>query len=125
MRFYLGESHRTGPSIFSGKTGHDLPVFKIVEDLDPEVFATFTGPDGGLTSISKLEDKLNASMQEADDSEDFDFIDVEDVVGSRPRRPSPPDEPSPLESGIVNFDLPASSSTSATARTAAASIGTK
>ena len=34
-----------------------------MSDLDPEVFATYTGPDGGLTSISKLEDKLNVSMQ--------------------------------------------------------------
>ena len=54
--------HSPGPQIYSGKTGHDLPVFQI-KDLDLEVFATFTGPDGGLTSISKLEDKLNASMQ--------------------------------------------------------------
>ena len=86
-----------------------------MDDLDPEVFATYTGPDGGLTSISKLEDKLNLSMQEADDSEDFDFIDVEDVVGSRPRRPSSTDEPSPLvEGGIVNLDLPSSNTSSTT-----------
>lgn len=106
QKYLNGESHQSGPPIFWGKTGHDLPVFHIVNDLDPEVFATYTGPDGGLTSVSKLEDKLNVSMQEADDSEDFDFIDVEDVVGSRPRRPSSTDEPSPLESRIVNFELP-------------------
>lgn len=108
-----GEAHRTGPPIFSGKTGHDLPVYKIVNDLDPEVFATYTGPDGGLTSISKLEDKLNVSMQEADDSEDFDFIDIEDLgVSSRQRRPSSTDEPSPLvEGGIVNLDLTSSNTT--------------
>ena len=100
-------------SNFSGKTGHDLPVYKIVNDLDPEVFATYTGPDGGLTSISKLEDKLNVSMQEADDSEDFDFIDIEDLgVSSRQRRPSSTDEPSPLvEGGIVNLDLTSSNTT--------------
>ncbi len=81
-----------------------------MNDLDPEVFATYTGPDGGLTSISKLEDKLNVSMQEADDSEDFDFIDIEDLgVSSRQRRPSSTDEPSPLvEGGIVNLDLTSS-----------------
>ena len=63
QKYLDGETgHSTGPQIFSGKTGHDLPVFQI-KDLDMEVFATFTGPDGGLTSISKLEDKLNASMQ--------------------------------------------------------------
>ena len=69
-----GESHTSGPLILSGKTGHDLPVYKLSTDLDPEVFATFTGPDGGLTSISRLEDRLHNSMQEADDSEDFDYI---------------------------------------------------
>ena len=62
QKYLDGETHGSGPQIFSGKTGHDLPVFAI-KDLDPEVFATFTGPDGGLTSISNLEDKLNASMQ--------------------------------------------------------------
>jgi hypothetical protein len=106
IQMYLnGKSHNAGPLILSGKTGHDLPVYRAVEDLDPEVFASFTGPDGGLTSISKLEDKLHTSMQEADDSEDFDYIDLEDVVGTRPRRPSSTDEPSPIESGFVNLDL--------------------
>ena len=62
QKYLDGETHGSGPQIYSGKTGHDLPVFPI-KDLDLEVFATFTGPDGGLTSISNLEDKLNASMQ--------------------------------------------------------------
>ncbi len=112
QKYLNGESHTSGPDIFSGKTGNDLPVYKIVKGLDPEVFASFTGPEGGLTSIIKLEDKLNASLQDVDDSEDFDFIDVEDVVGSRPRRPSSTDEPSPLEIDIVNFELPSSTSSS-------------
>lgn len=108
QKYLDGDPHRSGPPILCGKTGNDLPVYTVVDQLDPEVFATFTGPDGGLTSISKLEDKLNASMQEADDSEDFDYIDVEDVVGTRPRRPSSTNEPSPLETGIINFDLQSS-----------------
>ena len=33
------------------------------------------------------------------------LLDLEDVVGTRPRRPSSTDEPSPLESQIVNIDL--------------------
>lgn len=108
QKYLDGDPHRSGPDILCGKTGNDLPVYTVVDQLDPEVFATFTGPDGGLTSISKLEDKLNASMQEADDSEDFDYIDIEDVVGTRPRRPSSTSEPSPLETGIINFDLQSS-----------------
>lgn len=108
QKYLNGETHQAGPLILSGKTGHDLPVHKVVRHLDPEVFATFTGPDGGLTSISKLEDKLQTSMQEADDSEDFDYIDLDDLsVGgsSRPRRPSATDVPTQLESGIVNLEL--------------------
>ena len=52
-------------------------------------------------------------MQEADDSEDFDFIDIEDLgVSSGQRRPSSTDEPSPLvEGGIVNLDLTSSNTT--------------
>ena len=108
QKYLEGESHRSGPVIFSGKTGHDLPAFPIRPDLDLEVFASFTGPEGGLTSIITMEDKLASTSQEVSDDadEDFDFIDVEDVVGSRPRRPSSTDEPSPLEINIVNLELP-------------------
>jgi len=105
QKYLNGESHKSGPTILSGKTGHDLPVYKVSDDLDLEVFATFTGPDGGLTSISRLEDRLQNSMQEADDSEDFDYIDLEDVVETRQRRPSSTDRPSPLASHIVNLDM--------------------
>ncbi len=101
QKYLNGESHSAGPNIFSGKTGHDLPVHNIDhDDLDPEVFATYTGPDGGVTSISKLEDKLHTTMQEADDSEDFDYIDIEDVVGSRPRRPSSAEEPEVIDCNL-------------------------
>ena len=95
------ETHQSGPEIFFGKTGHDLPVLQ-VGDTDPEVFAAYTAPDGGLTSISRLEDRLSNSMQEADHSEDFDFIDLDDVTSSNSnkRRPSVTDIPSELEIGI-------------------------
>ena len=62
QKYLSGESHQAGPPILCGKTGHDLPVYKVSLELDPEVFATFTGPDGGLTSISRLEDRLHNSM---------------------------------------------------------------
>ena len=55
------ETHSPGPDIHSGKTGHDLPVFE-VGNLEPEVFAAFTGPDGGLTSICNLGDKMSAAV---------------------------------------------------------------
>jgi hypothetical protein len=67
------------------------------------VFAAYTAPDGGITSISKLEDRLSNSMQEADHSEDFDFIDLDDFTsctGSNKRRPSVTDIPSEIEYGI-------------------------
>ena len=101
--FYCRESRIAGPEILFGKTGHDLPIHQIANS-DPEVFAAYTAPDGGITSISKLEDRLSSSMQEADHSEDFDFIDLDDFTsansGSNKRRPSTTDIPSELEYGI-------------------------
>lgn len=38
------------PEIYNGKTGVDLPVFQTVP-LNPTVFASYTGPDGGLTQV--------------------------------------------------------------------------
>ena len=46
-------SHDPGPPIQCGKTGHDLPVYTVaMADCDRDIFAAFTGPDGGITSIS-------------------------------------------------------------------------
>ena len=96
-------SRQAGPEILFGKTGHDLPIHQI-GNSDPEVFAAYTAPDGGITSISKLEDRLSSSMQEADHSEDFDFIDLDDFTSSNSapnkRRPSANDIPSELEYGV-------------------------
>ncbi len=61
--FSSRETHNPGPDIHSGKTGHDLPVYEVAP-LDPEVFAAFTGPDGGLTSICNLGDKFSASAMQ-------------------------------------------------------------
>ena len=90
-----------------GKTGHDLPVIQ-VGVTDPEVFAAYTAPDGGLTSISKLEDRFSTSIPEADHSEDFDFIDLDDLTSyassssNNKRRPSVTDIPSEIESGGIS-----------------------
>ena len=103
----FSESRKAGPEILFGKTGHDLPVQQISHS-DPEVFAAYTAPDGGITSISKLEDRLSSSMQEADHSEDFDFIDLEDFTssnsGSNKRRPSANDIPSELDYGVSKWN---------------------
>ena len=92
---YFREYHHSGPDVVYGKTGHDLPI-RQVGDTDPEVFAAYTAPEGGLTSISRLEDRLSTSMQEADHSEDFDFIDLDDFTSSstssNKRRPSVTDD---------------------------------
>ena len=106
QKYLNGESHTSGPEILFGKTGHDLPIHQ-VGDTDPEVFAAYTAPDGGITSISRLEDRLSTSMQEADHSEDFDFIDLDDFTsfaGSNKRRPSVTDIPSEIEYGIINIE---------------------
>ena len=104
----FSESRKAGPEILFGKTGHDLPVQQISHS-GPEVFAAYTAPDGGITSISKLEDRLSSSMQEADHSEDFDFIDLEDFTssnfGSNKRRPSANDIPSELDYGVSKWIL--------------------
>ena len=63
-----------------------------VSDPDPEVFAAYTAPDGGLTSITKIEDQLTATslMREADHCEDFDYIDLgEDSSTGNSDRASP------------------------------------
>ena len=72
----------------SGKTGFDVPAHEIAI-ADPEVFAAYTAPDGGLTSVTKIEDRLSAtSMQEADHSEDFDYIDLDEIPTSGRKRNS-------------------------------------
>ena len=54
LKTYLfRHSHDPGPPIQCGKTGHDLPVYTVaMADCDRDIFAAFTGPDGGITSIS-------------------------------------------------------------------------
>lgn len=40
-----------------------MPVFEVAH-LDPEVFAAFTGPEGGLTSICNLGEKYTANLMQ-------------------------------------------------------------
>ena len=81
MHSFFRESHEPGPDILCGKTGHDLPVLTLAP-LDGEVFAAYTGPEGGITSISRTEEArmLAAGMipnAATEDSEDFDYIDLD------------------------------------------------
>ena len=57
------------PAVLSGKTGHDLPVLPLAPEADPDIFAAFTGPDGGITSISRTGEE-----------------DTEEEVGKAPNR---------------------------------------
>jgi hypothetical protein len=85
-----GQCHDPGPAIQSGKTGHDLPVYN-VSRLDLDVFAAFTGPDGGLTSICRTEEQARAaeaSERATEDTEDYDFIDLDGMQQASSRRSS-------------------------------------
>ncbi len=89
------EPHRPGPSILSGKTGHDLPVLRLAP-LAPEIFAAFTGPDGGVTAIgSGVEAGAAAPTMATEDADDFDFIDIDDL-GAKSCQPSQEDGTSQL-----------------------------
>lgn len=82
QRYLDGEEERhPGAEIQHGKTGYQLPVIPLGQ-MDPCIFATYTGPSGGLTSISRHEQK----KAKVADSEDLDYIDLESRANSR--RPS-------------------------------------
>ena len=85
QRYLAGEEPRDpGPDIQSGKTGYQLPVLALGR-LEPEVFATYTGPGGGVTAISKH--GRNKETTDNQDDEDLDYIDL-DESRSGSRRPS-------------------------------------
>ena len=77
QRYLSGEEPRPpAPDIQYGKTGHQLaPV--AVAPMDPEVFAAYTGPVGGITCIRRHKhDQEDDSHQE-----DLDYIDIESGTG--------------------------------------------
>uniref|UniRef100_A0A8R1HLF0 PPM-type phosphatase domain-containing protein n=1 Tax=Caenorhabditis japonica TaxID=281687 RepID=A0A8R1HLF0_CAEJA len=75
------------PEVYFGKTGLDLPSIQL-ETLDSEVFASYTGPEGGLTEVGEvrpqqmvrmanIDDEMSLSIdgttdEEAEDEEDLD-----------------------------------------------------
>jgi len=72
QRYLGGEERPTAPEIQHGKTGYQLPFFNL-GTLEPEVFAAFTGPGGGLTCIKRKE----ANTESPKNSEDLDYIDLD------------------------------------------------
>ena len=92
-RYLGGEARPPGPEIAHGKTGYQLPSLPLA-NLDPEVFAAFTGPSGGLTCIRR---KPPEDPDRKQNSEDLDYIDLDGARGVS-RRPSVSEAFGPLES---------------------------
>ncbi|EGT40859.1 hypothetical protein CAEBREN_10382 [Caenorhabditis brenneri] len=76
------------PEVYFGKTGLELPSIQL-ENLDADVFASYTGPEGGLTEVGEvrqglqmarmanIDDEMSLSIdgttdEEAEDEEDLD-----------------------------------------------------
>ena len=82
QRYLGGETRPQAPPIEHGKTGYQLTCQQVGK-LNPEVFAAFTGPGGGLTCI-----KRNVVVEESKRPEDIDYIDLEGLGKVVSRRPS-------------------------------------
>jgi len=82
QRYLGGEERPAAPEIQHGKTGYQLP-FVTLGKLEPEVFAAFSGPGGGLTCIKRKDAELDTPKH----SEDLDYIDLDGARGAS-RRPS-------------------------------------
>ncbi|EPB66559.1 hypothetical protein ANCCEY_14349, partial [Ancylostoma ceylanicum] len=93
---FLSQCHLAGidgrrldfPEVYCGKTGLDIPCIQL-ESFDTEVFASYTGPDGGLTQVGEmrrqplvrmanLDDEMSLSMDGTSESNGSDE-DEEDV----------------------------------------------
>ncbi|VDM53634.1 unnamed protein product [Angiostrongylus costaricensis] len=95
---FLSQCHLAGidgrriefPEVYFGKTGLDIPCIQL-ECFNTDVFASYTGPDGGLTQVGEmrrqplvrmanLDDEMNLSM---DGTSEYDESD-EDDDGDQP-----------------------------------------
>ena len=81
-----------------------------LSDLSPDIFAAFTGPDGGVTSIASpgRVGNGNGTMtapDAAEDSEDFDFIDLDDFGGPKSRRHSEEEDSKGEKRKCLEFSL--------------------
>lgn len=81
QRYLGGEERPPAAEIKHGKTGYQLP-FVCLGNLEPEVFAAFTGPGGGLTCIRRKD----AELETPNESEDLDYIDLDGARGASRRQ---------------------------------------
>ncbi|CAD6195829.1 unnamed protein product [Caenorhabditis auriculariae] len=54
------------PEVYFGKTGLDIPCIQL-QRLEPQVFASYTGPDGGLTQVGEVRGHQMVRMANLDD----------------------------------------------------------
>ena len=72
QRYLSGEQRPPAPEIQHGKTGYTLVPVNLAP-LDPEVFAAYTGPGGGVTCIRRKK----AEAEDERNPEDLDYIDLD------------------------------------------------
>ena len=73
QRYLAGEPRPRAPDTQYGKTGHGLAPVSLAP-MDPEVFAAYTGPGGGVTAIRR---RGRERPGEEADPEEMDYIDLE------------------------------------------------
>uniref|UniRef100_T1J1L7 PPM-type phosphatase domain-containing protein n=1 Tax=Strigamia maritima TaxID=126957 RepID=T1J1L7_STRMM len=78
QRYLNGEAKKIQPEILYNRSFQELPVRKI-SLLKPSVFAAYTGPQGGLTSVNR--DQRNGELY----NEELDYLN-EELLGKRQAR---------------------------------------
>lgn len=70
------DTKRHEPTILYGRTPHELPPLAIghVVTSHQSIFASMTGPEGGLTTINPNQKHLTTS------DPDVDYIDISEVI---------------------------------------------
>ncbi|CAJ0558011.1 unnamed protein product, partial [Mesorhabditis spiculigera] len=64
------------PEVYCGKTGLELPQI-VLEDFDPQIISTCTGPDGGLTQVVEVKKQAIARIANLDDEMSISMGDSE------------------------------------------------
>lgn len=74
--FLSSDTKRHEPTILYGRTPHELPPLAIghVITSQQSIFASMTGPEGGLTTINPSQKHLSTS------DPDVDYIDIAEVI---------------------------------------------
>lgn len=69
---------KQGPPIIHGKNPTDLPNYELAkyETGFESIISSYSGPHGGLTTVTRIEKHLSIP-----DADDFDFIDTQDENG--------------------------------------------